>query len=295
LLRLGNNPVAPQDCSVPARPAAKFIGERRESHRRADVGGHGDYAAVPLSTPLSDYSVKAMSASGSGTITSTYNPEPTDKSTKIVFIQVMKESLDGIASKPSVTDPAFAYQDGDTTSDLNHVDYVSGERDPYYNGDDAGDFGTKGDATTKPPVAASTTDTPSYPDGNFPAGKSNLLYEFRTAAFSAAGADQGTYYGYADWTYAKAKGGPAATAVAGSKTGDPGSKFKGAVALFCSNHGFVLPTLGGSKLGGALVGAGVGGLAGAGVGALVGGPLGAVAGGLIGAGLGAIIGAVAGS
>jgi hypothetical protein len=234
-----------------------------------------------------------MSASGSGTIASDYAPEASDTSTKIVFIQVMRESLDGTPAKPSASDASFAYQDADTTSDNYHVDYVSGEKDPYYNGDDAGDFGMQGNATTTPPRDATTTDTPHYNDGTFPPGSSTLLYEFRTAAFSAAGADAGTYYGYADWTYAKAKGNPETSAVTANKTGDPGSNFKDAVSLFCSNHGFTLPTKGLGKGLSALAGAGIGAIAGAALGAF-GGPVGALVGGLVGAGIGAIAGAIAG-
>ncbi|MBI3529350.1 MAG: hypothetical protein HY067_15450 [Betaproteobacteria bacterium] len=274
----------------------------------ADVPGYGD---VPLSSRRPggsgwharglrgnassfDIPAKAISAGGSGTIANRYTPEASDKSTKIVFIQVMRESLDGAAAKPSASDPSFAYQDSDTTSDMYHVDYVSGEKDPYYNGDDANDFGAQGNAAAKPPVAASTTDTPRYPDATFPVGTSTLLYEFRTAAFSAAGSDAGTYYGYADWTYAKPKGSPDATAIVGTKAGDPGSNFKDAVALFCSNHGFTLPPGGGLGRGtSALIGAGIGGAVGAALGAF-GGPVGALVGGLIGAGVGAIAGAIAG-
>src|SRR5262245_26605581 len=114
--------------------------------------------------------VRAISATGAGTVATTYTPEAKDKSTKIVFIQVMRESLDGTPVMPSVAAPAFAYQDADTTSDFYHVDYVSGEKDPYYNGDDPQDFGPQGNATSTPPVPASTSDTPNYNDASFPAG-----------------------------------------------------------------------------------------------------------------------------
>jgi hypothetical protein len=203
--------------------------------------------------------IKAISTSGSGTVTSTYTPEAKDKSTKIVFIQVMREVLDGKAAKPSESDANFTYQDADTTSDRYHVDYIAGEKDPYYNGDDASDFGPQGNALTG--TAASTHDTPHYNDATFPPGTSTLLYEFRTAAFSAAGDDAGTYYGYGDWTYTKEKGKPEATAVTGTTAGEPGAKFDAAVSLFNANHGFKMP---GKGLGGlAILGIVLGSLAGA--------------------------------
>jgi hypothetical protein len=233
-------------------------------------------------------SVHAISGGGSGTITTSYTPEPSDQSTKIVFIQVMRESLDGVAAKPSVADPGFSYQDADTTGDFYHVDYVSGEKDPYYNGDDTGDFGPQGNAILKKP--ASTTDTPSYSDTSFPAGKTKLLYEFTTAAFSAEGADAGTYYGASDWNYLKEKGIAGKTATKGTRTGSPGGKFENAVKLFDSNHGFKLP--GGSALAGGIVGGLIGAGAGAGIGLAVGGGLG---GALIGGAIGLAVGATAGA
>lgn len=235
---------------------------------------------------------RAISASGSGTVTTTYTPEAKDKGTKIVFIQVMRELLDGVPVKPSVAAPAFAYQDADTTSDFYHVDYVSGEKDPYYNGDDPQDFGPQGNAVSTPAVAASTSDTPNYPDGSFPVGKSKLAWEFRTAAFSAAGADEGTYYGYVDWAYAKEKGKAAKTAVGTTSAGTPGSKFESAVELWNNNHGFKMPGKGGGLLGG-LLGGGLGAAAGAGIGFALGGPIGALVGSLIGLGVGAATGVAA--
>jgi hypothetical protein len=247
-------------------------------------------SASTASREIPGVSVRAISGGGSGTIATNYTPEPTDQSTKIVFTQVMRESLDGTAVKPSVADPAFSYQDADTTGDFYHVDYVSGEKDPYYNGDDAGDFGPQGNAILKTP--ASTTDTPSYSDASFPAGKTKLLYEFTTAAFSAAGADAGTYYGASDWSYLKEKGIAGKTATKGTRTGSPGGKFESAVKLFSSNHGFKLP--GGSALVGGIVGGLVGAAAGAGIGLAAGGGLrGALIGGAIGLAAGATAGALA--
>lgn len=174
-----------------------------------------------------------------------YRPEPADKSTKILFVQVMRELLDGVPAKPSAFHSYFAYQDADTTGDFRHVDFEDGEKDPFYNGDDFGlDGGDQGNALAKKPVAATMEDTPSYRDRWFPKGKSTLLYEFRTAAFSAEGADRGTYYGYADWTFTKVKRKRAITALVANKSGDPGSEFVGAVNLFCANHGFVMPAAG---------------------------------------------------
>ncbi len=237
--------------------------------------------------------VRAISASGTGTVATSYVPEASDKSTKIVFIQVMRELLDSAPTKPGLILPGFAYQDKDTTADLFHVDYVNGEKDPYYNGDDAQDFGTQGNAQLTPKVAASTTDTPSLGDGSIPAGHTTVDYEFRTAAFSAAGADAGTFYGFVDWAFQKERGKASTTKIGSTSNSSPGSKFTDAVKLFSANHGFSLPGgSGGASLAGGLVGAGIGGIAGAAIGTALGGPVGAIVGGLVGLAAGGIIGAL---
>lgn len=242
------------------RCATPMAEREREEPTRSRTRGN---VVVPR-----DRNVKGITGSGSGTVVTTYTPEANDKSTKIVFIQVMRELLDGVPAKPSELNSDFAYQDADTTSDFYHVDYISGEKDPYYNGDDPQDHGPQGNALTKTP--ASTDDEPHYHDTTFPVGKSTMLYDFRTAAFSAAGADAGTYYGYSDWTYSKEKGKPEATATTGTGSGEPGSQFTDAVDLFNSNHGFNMPGRGlsagaivGIILGAAGIGVGVAALAGA--------------------------------
>jgi hypothetical protein len=192
-----------------------------------------------------------------------YTPEPKDLGTKIVFIQVMKNILDGTPVLPSKVFSGFSYRDKDTTARFYHVDYTAGEKDPYYNGDDKGnDIGKQGNAFAhvSPGVSAfldpflpglsavidlvleSATmfDGPDYPDAFFPTGKSKVRWEFRTAAFSADGADKGTYYQYVDWVYEKEKG-KAATLTLGTGGTDPGPDFKAAVELWSKNHGFHLP------------------------------------------------------
>jgi hypothetical protein len=233
---------------------------------------------------------RAISSTGTGTVTTSYVPEPGDKSTKIVFIQVMHETLDGVPTTPGKITPGSNYLDADTTSDFHHVDYTPGEKDPYYNGDDPNDFGPQGNAVSTPKVTASTHDSPNLGDASLPAGSTKVDWMFRTAAFSAAGEDAGTYYAYSDWAFQKQRGIASTTKLGGTRTGGPGSKFEAAVRLFNSNHGFKMPTKGASLLGGivgGLLGAGAGALAGLAVGglpgAVVGGIIGAIGGGLLGA------------
>ena len=53
---------------------------------------------------------------------------------------------------------------------------------------------------------------------------------------------KGTYYAYAKWFYEKEKGKPATTSLGGTSTDTSLPKSKEAIKLFCTNHGFTLPT-----------------------------------------------------
>jgi hypothetical protein len=174
----------------------------------------------------------------------TYFPEAKDLSSKIVFVQVMRELRDGNLAFPSQISADFAYQDIDTTfTEFMHVDYVTGETDPYYTGEDAGDKiaaveARHGNAISTPHVSAHMRDAPNI---TVPDGMNEIRWEFRTAAFSAAGADAGSFYRFVDWTYVHKKGQPSRLKVVGQGA-DPGRPFKDALNLWCFNHGFVLPT-----------------------------------------------------
>jgi len=235
--------------SASVRPT--LAGEREDSQSGMDVqrtalnrGSGHDFSRVSilgnrsLSREITD---SKISASGTTSISIEYAPTSKDKSTKIVFIQVMRESLDGIQSKPSALNPAFSYQDADTTAAFFHVDYVSGEKDPYYNGDDPQDSGTQGNATASPAVKATMSDAPTMSDAAYPTGSKLKLWEFRTASFSAAGADQGTFYDYIDWTFSKEKGKTPTLKIGSTGTGSPGKDFLDALDLWDKNHAFTLP------------------------------------------------------
>jgi hypothetical protein len=182
-----------------------------------------------------------------------YTPRPKVLGTKIVFIQIAQSWLDGRIVKPSALNAGIDFKDADMTGQGWHVDYVQGEKDPYYNGDDDPDVldigptfgGRQGDALAKPPVSAKMNDRPNYDDSWFPTGTSKTQYQFVTAVFSAAGADAGTYYQYQAWTFEKEKGKKAKIAL-GLSGRDPGLDFRDAVALWVGNHpspSFTLPPL----------------------------------------------------
>ena len=160
--------------------------------------------------------------------------------TKIVFIQVSRTLVDGNPVLPSGESPKFAYQDIDTVFDAATnryytVDYVQGENDPYYNGDDRKpsnilDGGTQG--TTGPPaIAATMVDTPTKGDGTFPGSTTQCTHEFETFAYCAAGVDAGTYYTGLAWVYTRTKGASGdGVSTAVEPLGAPSAAFLAAVA-----------------------------------------------------------------
>ena len=232
--------------AFPARsvgPASRHPAEKGRSGGREAGNGHAfEHVAIFGGRQASEPAAGAkISASGDPTITIDYTPSSSDKSTKIVFIQTMRYNLDGAAVKPSEVASVFKFKDAVMTGDHWCVDFFDGEKDPYYNGDDASDIGTQGNATSKPPVNSHMTDTPNHADKDYAPGKTKSFWEFRTASFSAAGADQGTYYDYVDWTYSKEKGKTSSLKVGSTGTGNPGKQFQDAVDLWCKKFGFALP------------------------------------------------------
>jgi hypothetical protein len=204
--------------------------------------GRGSNTSAGARTSTGENSDLAITSSGDPTVTIRYSPEAADKSTKIVFIQVVQTSLDGTAVKPGTANANWSHLDADTTGDNYAVDHLSGEADPYYNGDDLGkDTGTQGNATSVSKVDADMTDTPNLSDAGFPAGKTVFKAQFRTMAFSAAGADKGTFYAYAKWSYTKEKGKVSSIAHEGVSTATALPQSRAAINLWCTNHGFALP------------------------------------------------------
>jgi hypothetical protein len=181
-----------------------------------------------------------------------YFPEAKDESTKIVFIQVMRELLDGVPVFPSKLDatPRSNFLDTDTTPRFYHVDYVQGMVNPW--AADLAPGHVSGSAFGPHPYAPGTPakfwDDPEFHDivvdllGNVRAGPWHMKWEFRTAAFSAAGADAGTYYAYQDWSYEVWDTG-AWKSLRGPTGIDPGPDFKDAVSFWAGNHApFKVPT-----------------------------------------------------
>ena len=157
--------------------------------------------------------------------------------TKIVFIQVASTLLDEISVLPSnsCTSGCLAYQDIDTSYDETAnryytVDYVEGEDDPYYNGDDPEDGGEQG--STSPRIRMATMgDGPMMPNNEFPTGTTLSRDEFETFAFCAEGVDAGTYYTGLSWFYQRTRGSTTSgTSIPVEPLTEPSQAFLDAVA-----------------------------------------------------------------
>ena len=203
----------------------------------------------------------AKPARPSNQIDITYNGFCTENCSKVVFIQVynMTAVFDGggnasVVKKPSDVEPTWAYRDSDVAHVGNWsfvVDYLNGEKDPYYNGDDAADLGQQGNHTAvrKP---ATMYDTPRIPDaameniGNATIPAKNvtkIIIDFETFAFCVNGTDQGEFYQGIKWRYEREKG----AAGNGNSTfikvvTEPSEGFKAALKEWADNRpGFALP------------------------------------------------------
>ncbi len=163
----------------------------------------------------------------------TYVGNCSENCTKIVFLQtVCRFALidDGTVQpfKPSDKNPARLPQDTDTVNGgarLCSVDYIVGEADPYYNGDDGSDKGSgnqmgnhTGNYTLGNITNSTISDEPetgdsalrrmnkSLHDSGTLAANQNVngtRLEFETCAFCAEGPKAGTIYRCVRWDYTR--------------------------------------------------------------------------------------------
>jgi len=185
-----------------------------------------------------------------GTMNFTFDPTGVCDVTpckKLVFIQVIEQT--GVKSNNTSRSLTFAEQGFPNAATLDAdvingrtVDYVIGEKDPYYNGDDAGDIGQQGKQNGSP-MAAFTSDAPSRIDGAYPADIVKIVLKFEVAAFCAEGDNAGEYVGKLLWNWERAKG---AASTAGIISGvsfsrdQPTQGFKDAVSKWNTNNSFTM-------------------------------------------------------
>jgi hypothetical protein len=182
------------------------------------------------------------------TINITFDPKnvcDVSPCSKIVFIQVRQPT--GVKADNTTRSLSFAEQGFSNAATLDAdvingrlVDYIVGEGDPYYNGDDTSDIGVQGiqNSTT---VAATMNDTPKRSDSAYPADIVKIRLNFEVAAFCAAGDDKGKYFGRLFWTWERAKGAAGFTGTISGVTTDrlaPTAGFIDAVNKWNTNHGF---------------------------------------------------------
>lgn len=161
---------------------------------------------------------------------------------RIVFIQIMKISIDGtVVSKHSILDRKFAHLHDDVTPGGWAVDHVRCETDPYYNGGDPQDSGQSGSAGS-PVTPATMRDAPRISDwGFFTAAKggvrgSKATIQFETAAVCA---DNDQFLGSIEWEYTRSKGDKdnGKSELTSTEVNEkPSEAFKGAISTFENNH-----------------------------------------------------------
>ncbi len=156
---------------------------------------------------------------------------------KIVFVQVvqhLKKTAAGGWKPIGYPPPAkWTYRSSYMTPDKFYVDFLNGEEDPYYNGDDRlpksttnFDGGVQGSCPSK---AATMSDTPALPR--------NQKFEFQTCAFCAVGGHSGLFYGCLNWSWDPVNG-PTVSPVKGVV---PSEQFMIAFRVWYANHPYTPP------------------------------------------------------
>jgi hypothetical protein len=134
---------------------------------------------------------------------------------KIVFVQTVKRTFDGMVIPWGQLNGYWAYRDPDALADGTIVDHIFCEKDPGYNGDDRGsgsgnqDSGQQGASQGNGTAVTDATmsDGPTKND-NFPTGKTKVLDEYETCAMCAVGNNPAnwTSLGCIKWKYTRMKG-----------------------------------------------------------------------------------------
>jgi hypothetical protein len=124
----------------------------------------------------------------------------------------------------------------DDMVDGTYVDHVVCEKDPYYNGEDAGkDAKSQGKSSPTGSTPTSMSDRPSYSDAAFPDGVTKIISTFEVCAVCK---DDGKILDCVTWTYTRTKGAPGKGAIADATgVSTPSTAFSNAKAKYEDNHG----------------------------------------------------------
>lgn len=182
--------------------------------------------------------VTAATATARSKITTTYTPRAANPACASIYMTQTCRDVDqsGNLVKPKdFKTKAFEHLQDDMTTGGTYVDHVACEKDPYYNGEDAGKD-VKSQGTNNGTAATPTTmsDAPSYSDGIFPTGVTRITSTFEVCAICK---DDGRILDCFTWTYTRTKGDGTGGTIASGTTASTGSQeFKDAKKKFETNH-----------------------------------------------------------
>lgn len=200
-------------------------------------------APAPTSTTLSnDFGELTVETNGN-TIELEFEPSAEVDCDKIVFAQTLHLvflDADGneMEFQPGDYFDGWKYRDDDAGSDGTHIDHLSTEADPYYNGDDVPeDSGTQGHNNESGSQNATMSDSPST-NGHWPPGKTKARWEFETCVMCAAGDQAGTVYGCITWELNEMQGMEPGTVnvTSGADLQSPSTGWQEAMDRFDENH-----------------------------------------------------------
>ncbi len=156
----------------------------------------------------------------------------------IYLVQTCRDSSagGGVIKPKDYKTTAFVHMQDDMTPGGTYVDHLVCEKDPFYNGEDAGKD-TKSAGSSDGHTATTTTmsDAPSISDGAFPAGVTTIISTFTVCAVCKP---DGKILDCVTWTWTRTKGSAGKGTITGPTTTTTATQeFKDAVAAYEKNHG----------------------------------------------------------
>ncbi len=181
---------------------------------------------------------KASSNSQRDTISITYTPDTSKVNCSPIYLtQTCRDAdQDGKPINPkSYKSGAFVHLGDDMTAGGTYVDHVVCEKDPYYNGEDAGkdtkSAGSSDGHTAKP---TTMSDAVNIRDSSYPDGVTKVVSTFEVCAVCKA---DGKILDCVTWTWTRTKGEAGCGSItAPTAAGTASQEFKDAVAKYKKNH-----------------------------------------------------------
>lgn len=156
----------------------------------------------------------------------------------IYLVQTCRDSSagGGVIKPKDYKTTAFVHMQDDMTPGGTYVDHLVCEKDPFYNGEDAGkDTKSAGSSDGHTTTTTTMSDAPSIGDGAYPDGVTTIISTFTVCAVCKP---DGKILDCVTWTWTRTKGSAGKGTITGpTATSAVTQEFKDAVAAYEKNHG----------------------------------------------------------